>query len=270
MSQYGWPDCPADVRRQVDDFLAGLRAILDENLLGVYLHGSLAMGCFNPARSDIDLLIVTHEGMAVETKRQVAELVLRFSKHPCPIELSFLIGRDIAEWQRPTPFDFHYGESWHERIERALATGDWRNWNGAPQMDDDLAAHFAITRHRGVRLFGAPIAETFPVVPPKDYVDSIVGDFWWGLERIKLYPVYFVLNGCRNVAYLTEGLIGSKDEGGEWALRHFPEEFRGIVASALDAYRNHPNDAGLAAIDLTSFAAYLNEALRRHTPSQGS
>ena len=28
------------------------------NLTGVYLHGSLAMGCFNPKKSDIDLLVV--------------------------------------------------------------------------------------------------------------------------------------------------------------------------------------------------------------------
>jgi hypothetical protein len=35
--------------------LATLQDILKENLVGMYLHGSLAMDCFNPARSDIDL-----------------------------------------------------------------------------------------------------------------------------------------------------------------------------------------------------------------------
>jgi streptomycin 3"-adenylyltransferase len=268
MSQYGWPHCPGRVRRQLESLVRAVRTMLADNLIGVYLHGSLALGCFNPARSDIDLLVVTREGMMVETKRQVAECVLRLSKHPCPIELSFLIGRDMATWQRPTPFDFHYGDNWHKRITRALAGGEWRKWNDERQMDDDLAAHFTIVRQRGVCLFGRPIAETFPVVPRQDYVDSIVGDFRWGLERIRLHPVYFVLNGCRNVAYLTQGLIGSKDEGGEWALRHFPEEFHSIIASALDAYRNRQDDANLAATDLASFASYISETLQKLAFSQ--
>ncbi len=29
-----------------------------EQLTGIYLHGSLAMGCFQPEKSDIDLLVV--------------------------------------------------------------------------------------------------------------------------------------------------------------------------------------------------------------------
>ena len=32
----------------LDRITAGSREILGENLVGVYLHGSLAMGCFQP------------------------------------------------------------------------------------------------------------------------------------------------------------------------------------------------------------------------------
>lgn len=42
-----------------EDFLSRFtgmsRDTLGENLIGVYLHGSAAMGCFNPAKSDLDL-----------------------------------------------------------------------------------------------------------------------------------------------------------------------------------------------------------------------
>ena len=34
------------------------KQIFEEELIGVYLHGSMAMGCFNPNKSDIDLIIV--------------------------------------------------------------------------------------------------------------------------------------------------------------------------------------------------------------------
>ncbi|QHS21759.1 nucleotidyltransferase domain-containing protein [Virgibacillus sp. MSP4-1] len=31
---------------------------LKANLIGIYLHGSLAMGCYQPGKSDIDILAV--------------------------------------------------------------------------------------------------------------------------------------------------------------------------------------------------------------------
>lgn len=34
------------------------KKLLGVELVGIYLHGSMAMGCFNSDKSDIDLLIV--------------------------------------------------------------------------------------------------------------------------------------------------------------------------------------------------------------------
>ena len=44
--------------------------ILGENLIGIYLHGSMAFGCFNPLKSDIDLILVVKESVSKETKRK--------------------------------------------------------------------------------------------------------------------------------------------------------------------------------------------------------
>ena len=43
--------------------------ILQDNLVGVYLHGSAVMGCFNPAKSDLDLIVVVKESMSETDKR---------------------------------------------------------------------------------------------------------------------------------------------------------------------------------------------------------
>ena len=40
----------------VESFVSKSRLILGENLVGVYLHGSAVMGCFNPAKSDMALV----------------------------------------------------------------------------------------------------------------------------------------------------------------------------------------------------------------------
>ena len=38
-----------------------LKDALGENLTGIYLHGSVAMGCFNWNTGDVDCLVVTAE-----------------------------------------------------------------------------------------------------------------------------------------------------------------------------------------------------------------
>lgn len=39
---------------------------LKEKLVGIYLHGSLAMGCFHPNISDIDFLVIVNERLRDE------------------------------------------------------------------------------------------------------------------------------------------------------------------------------------------------------------
>ena len=48
MALFGWHNCPGAVRAQVDQLTSTLSNLLAEHLIGIYLHGSLAMGCFNP------------------------------------------------------------------------------------------------------------------------------------------------------------------------------------------------------------------------------
>jgi len=36
------------------------REILSDNFIGMYVHGSYAMGCFNNAKSDLDYIILPY------------------------------------------------------------------------------------------------------------------------------------------------------------------------------------------------------------------
>ena len=62
----------------LDDFVQQSRNILEDNLVGIYLHGSAVMGCFNNQKSDIDLLIVIKDDISNEVKRQYMDMVLNF------------------------------------------------------------------------------------------------------------------------------------------------------------------------------------------------
>ena len=81
MAQYDWTTCPGPVRTQIQTFCKQAHIILSDELVSIYLHGSLAMGCFNPEQSDIDLLVVTHQRMSIETKRQLMDLLPTFLRN---------------------------------------------------------------------------------------------------------------------------------------------------------------------------------------------
>lgn len=264
MSQYGWKNCPDTVRTQIISLLDPLQAILEDSLVGIYLHGSLAMGCFNPERSDIDLLVVTRQGMPTETKRQVAELLLRSSKAPRPIEISFVVENDLHALQHPMPLDLHYSEDWREKYQEELSSGTWKKWNERPLKDPDLAAQLTALSHRGICLFGRPIQQVIPPVPEEYYITSIVGDFNWARERMDKNPVYFVLNACRVYAYLLENRIFSKDEAGAWALRRLPKGYQDLVAQALDTYRGQLTGAHFDKAILARFARYMHRQINEH------
>lgn len=264
MSQYSRATCPEPVRTQNNNLIATFQQILSNNLIGIYLHGSLAMGCFNPQRSDIDLLVVTQRGMSVETKREVVQYLLTCSLSPAPIEISFLVQQDIHLFHHPLPFDLHYSESWRERYTQALGDGTWRTWNNQKKQDHDLAAHIAVTRARGICLYGKPIEELFPPVPPAFYFASIVGDFNDAVAERQHMPVYFTLNACRVLAYLREGHIYSKDEGGVWALKTLPADLHEIVEQALETYRGNMVDAPFEETALTRFAHYMEQNYAFH------
>lgn len=240
MPQYRWADCPTPIYNQVRDLLAGVRAIMDSNLTGLYLHGSLAMGCFNPDRSDIDLLVISHGPMTIYEKFVAAELLLNLSFQPRPIEISFLTRKQLQPWRHPAPYDFHFSEDHRDRMAADLADEGWRAWNDIRRRDPDLAAHVATTRARGICVFGQPIPDLFPEVPAEDYMDSVVDDFQWSQDYLETNATYAILNACRILAYQGDGRILSKDEGGVWGLAHLPSSHHPLISMALADYRtNH-------------------------------
>jgi streptomycin 3"-adenylyltransferase len=219
------------------------------------LHGSLATGCHNPERSDIDLLLALDHGLTLDTKRALGQLILRYENQPRQLELSAMTLAQLKPWHYPPPYEFHYGDT----LAADLANGNWQHWNDAVEADPDLAAHFTILNQRGLTLYGRPIAEIFPTVPADDYKASILTDFEWGAERVGQRPMYFVLNACRILAFLQEGLVLSKDEGGAWGLGHLPKALRAVVQQALDLYRGESQTAQFDPAAVEQFVTYMQQ-----------
>lgn len=264
MPVYHYQNCPEKVKKQLDYLVDSFKHMLTNDLVGIYLHGSLALGCFNPLRSDLDLLVVTQSGIDANIKRQLGELLLESSGKPCPVEISFLNWADLFPWRHPTPYDFHYSESWRDDFTCALSSGEWQNWNAEKRLDGDLAGHIMVLGQRGVCLWGMLIADVFPVVPDNDYLDSILRDVLdttFGVTSDLSHPAYVLLNACRTYAYLITGAIFSKQEGGEWALKHLPKRFHSLIQTTLHAYTDEWNDKSIEREDAQTLANYLQHLI---------
>jgi predicted nucleotidyltransferase len=232
-----WRDCDGDVRAFGTRVVETFGATLSEELVGVYLHGSLAHGCYRRAKSDIDLLIVVRGSLTVDKRRELALLCVALSDaRPTvgDLELSVIQAAHAWRFTHPLPYELHYGTDHREKILRGEF--DYASVHG----DRDLAAHCTIVRARGVALAGPPVAEVFGAVPWTDFLDAVLDDFAWIVadEHILESPFYAVLNACRVLQLLKEGAgtIASKEEGALWARAHLPTEHHAIIQQALDCY----------------------------------
>ncbi|MGH2447914.1 MAG: nucleotidyltransferase domain-containing protein [Chloroflexota bacterium] len=98
-SQHPFAACPPEILSQISRLVDSFRELLAGTLVGIYLHGSLSMGCFNPALSDIDLLVVTSAALQPAQRRRAAELLLGLSTASSPIEITFLAQDQLHPWR---------------------------------------------------------------------------------------------------------------------------------------------------------------------------
>lgn len=252
-----------EMKDLLEEFAEQNRNILQDNLVGIYLHGSAVMGCFNPEKSDIDLLVVVKEDIPDTVKREYMDMVIKLNSYAPEkgIELSIVKENVCNPFVYPTPFELHF----------SMAHLNWYLSNPEDYIakmkgtDKDLAAHFTIIYHRGKVLWGKDIREVFGKVPSADYMDSIWCDIEGAKEEITENPMYIILNLCRVLAYKKENLILSKKEGGEWGINYWSESaencdkylsYKKLIEAALKEY-----DTGVTMQIDAAIAAEFAEAM---------
>ena len=234
------PAAPLAIQLQLDRITRSLYETINQNLVGVYLHGSLAMGCFNAEYSDIDLLAITHHPLATGAARTLYATLLEISGQPRPVEISILHYAQLKPWRYPTPFDLHFSEMHRPRFAETLSALDAQLPTGG--LDHDLAAHFTVLYARGLCVYGETIASLDIDVPWADYLDSLRLDLAWAQQLAAADAVYAVLNACRIWAAVEAGVVLSKAEGARWASSRLPTTWRALVEHAARCYAGTPQE----------------------------
>ena len=71
------------------------------------------------------------------------------------------------------------------------------------------------------------------------FLDSIKSDIINSQDEVIDNPIYIILNLCRVLAYMQDGLVLSKKEGGEWAIKNISnDKYVGLIKDALICYHS--------------------------------
>lgn len=204
------------------------------HLVGVYVHGSAALGGYGPS-SDLDVLVVA-DGDA--DWPGLGTQLLADCGGPRALELSVVEASAALHPSPPWPYHLHVNGA------------ESRFGLGAGRGDPDLIAHYAVTRAAGVAISGPPPVHVFGPVPRRLLVDYLREELQSGVDHGD--QRYAVLNTCRAVAYARTGRLLSKVDGAAWWL----EEFGGqsLVDEALAAQRAG-HDLGPASSEARAFVA---------------
>lgn len=260
-------ECVMLYQNILNDIVDQSKQIFGEELIGIYLHGSMAMGCFNPDKSDIDLIIVIRDGISDTQKLQFMNRIVDINKTAPSkgIELSIVKEKYCKQFVYPTPFELHFSNAHLQWFQENPA--DYiRKMNGE---DKDLAAHFKIIKSYGMVLYGAEINDIFGDVPRNDYIDSIWNDIEGAREDILNDPIYIILNLCRVAAFLKSDLVLSKKQGGEWAADNLPSKFHTLISNAVQGYTDG-EEMDIDSREGQEFADYMIQLIKAMASKTGN
>jgi len=207
-----------------------IKKILGDNLIGLYLFGSLTYGDFNLDSSDIDLVAIVNKQIAHDELNLIKQLHIQIGDH---------------------------SQKWHDRVEcsytprsmleNILPPKDPRPYYGGGIFYDEATyghewiINNYLLREHGISLIGpdfkelsrpidiievqkACIRDLFQEWEPK------ITDFEW-LDNSH-YQSYLVMNLCRILYTVMCGATGSKKISATWVKNKFGLPWSNLIATA--------------------------------------
>ena len=224
--------------KDVDDvlywFLARVRELLRADFVGMYLYGSLALGDFDPAHSDIDFIVVTEAELTPAMIAVVGDMHVQFDQS---------------------------GSVWHGRIEAAYAAREAlctfpATEQAYPQVEKGRALFVEpleigwifqcfTLRKRGVVLAGPTPKTLIPPLVPDDLRraaapialmwqrQSRTDSTWLEWLRERPNQAFVVLTLCRLLYTLHLADVASKPAAARWVQQSIGEPWSTLIDGAL-------------------------------------
>lgn len=207
-----------------------MQTVLGERFVGLYQHGSLAYGDFNPQTSDIDFLVVTADDlpdkMLALLKTMHARLRTSGLTWATRLEGAYIPRQSLRRYDPPHGSHPWLGVDGHFAVE---------------QLGSDWIIQRWILREKGIAVAGPPLKSMIDPVSPDDLRRAVRGSLreWWSPpfqspERFQSgeYQAYAILTMCRSLYMLEHGRIASKPEAARWAQKTLGKPWASLIVAA--------------------------------------
>jgi hypothetical protein len=209
--------------RYLDELVERLGGLLGDELVGVYLAGSGALGGYVHGRSDVDVAVVARGRLSRALKERIVAS-MRHEAFPCPAR-----GLELVVYADGSPVP-----------ELNLNSGARMDFLATFDPGADSPHWFVLDRAilgaRGRVLCGPPPTEAFPPPSEEEILEALATGLQWYRDRPEEPRDDAALNAVRTQAYLERGRWISKGEAVELLLDQ--------VSASVESRRERLRDQG--------------------------
>lgn len=233
----GFPTPYEDVNEAIYELRDSAKVVLGDFYTGMYLYGSLALGDFDPGRSDIDPLIVTNVELPDDV---ISELEVMY-KH---------LYRSGLEWtKKMTGICIPIEDL---RIYRETGPKNQmfnREEFLVDRPDNDWIFHRHVLYKCGIVIEGPPLRDIIEPISQeqlKEIAFMFLRDWMLLTYDDEIFQgeghqAYFVLTVCRCLYTFKIGDVITKHKSAEWALNHVDGKWSDLIRQAMDWHYGDPN-----------------------------
>jgi Domain of unknown function (DUF4111)/Nucleotidyltransferase domain len=262
MTNASAPTAYPEVNEALRAFHASVQAILGLRLRGLYLVGSLALGDFDPAASDLDIIVVTDGALPEDRIEALRDFHTRFRASDSPwatrLEAVYIPQDDLRS---PATASVSYPQVERDR----------------PFFVEPPEPGWSVQRYT-LREYGVVIAGPNPrdLLDPVDpdemghtgafiahgWLDDVEHDpTWLDWARPRPYFAFVVATLCRLLYTLETGDVASKPTATRWAQQTLESQWADLIPRAWAA-RNEARDT--TSDDLETLVAFIRYTAARY------
>lgn len=224
-----------EINHLLEALVKELQRILDNNLVGVYLYGSLVWGDFDYDTSDIDLMIAINQNLETQEKVQLQllhqHITEKYQGMNNRTDIFYITTDTLKKGVRESTLEvFFPGKTLHEK-----KTG----------YDDIMNVYFV--EKKGLTLYGPSVPELTTPISTEQFIQAVkMYTQGWSEAITKTSHTrenqsFIILTMCRALYANKEKAQLSKLKAAEWVLKEYPE-WTTLIQNAITWRGNWKNE----------------------------
>ena len=221
-----------EINEIIHSFVGEVKNILNENLCGIYLTGSLSYGDFDENSSDIDLTVILRKTVSSKGLGKIKKFHVKLEK-------------DFEKWAKRLECTY----TPVEMLESILPPLEPRPWycgfegslyEKAPYGNEWIINNYLLY-HYAIPLFGPDFKELISPIAIEEVQKACIRDLFveWepkinnpGYLDNSHFQSYLILNLCRILYTVLHKTTGSKRVSTAWVKREFGLPWKTLIESA--------------------------------------